>query len=145
MFFIFRNYNQEILDRLELLENNMFYLYERNKKKLNYLIEKEERMSNELINLEAEVAETNEVMASAIMLIEGIAAKLEAAGTDPVKLAALTISLNSSSEALAAAVAVNTIAEDEVEVIVDDEEEVIVEDEPVVVEEEVIVTEEPTV
>lgn len=101
-------------------------------------------MANELLNLEAEVNESNEVMASAIILIEGIAAKLAEAGTDVVKLDALRASLDTSSTALAAAVAANTIAEDEVEVIVDDEEEVVVEEEPAV-EEEVIVTEEPTV
>lgn len=92
-------------------------------------------MANELLNLEAEVTETNEVMASAIVLIEGLAAKLDEAGTDPVKLAALKDSLDANSTALAAAVAANTIAEDEDEVI---------EEEPAV-EEEVIITEEPTV
>lgn len=137
MFFTFRNYNQEILDRLDSLENNMFYLY----KRLSHKLEKGlKEMANELLNLEAEVNESNEVMASAIILIEGIAAKLAEAGTDVVKLDALRASLDTSSTALAAAVAANTIAEDEVEVIEDE----VIEEEPEV-EEEVIVTEEPTV
>lgn len=143
MFFIFRNYNQEILDRLDSLENNMFYLY----KRLSHKLEKGfNEMANELLNLEAEVTETNEVMASAIVLIEGLAAKLDEAGTDPVKLAALKDSLDANSTALAAAVAANTIAEDEVEVIEDEvieEEPEVIEDE--VIEDEVVVDEEPTV
>ena len=103
-------------------------------------------MANELLNLEAEVTETNEVMASAIVLIEGLAAKLDEAGTDPVKLAALKDSLDANSTALASAVAANTIAEDEVEVIEDEvieEEPEVIEDE--VIEDEVVVDEEPTV
>lgn len=65
-------------------------------------------MAGELEALAAEVSETNGIIASAITLIEGIAAKLAEAGTDPAKLAALTADLNTSSEALAAAVAANT-------------------------------------
>ena len=114
MFSIFRNYSQEILDRLDSLEHNMFYLYERNKTKLNYLLEKEKIMSLSLEMLTREVAEQVEVTTSAILLIEGIAAKLAAAGTDEVKLAELAATLDASQAALVAAVVANTIAEDEV-------------------------------
>lgn len=50
------------------------------------------------------------VEASAVTLINGIAARITAAGTDPTKLAALTTSLNASATALSAAVVANTPA-----------------------------------
>jgi predicted chitinase len=67
-------------------------------------------MSAELDQLEVQVAETTSVEQSAITLIRGIAAQLAAAGTDPVKLKALSDSLNTSEQALAQAVAENTPA-----------------------------------
>jgi len=110
MFFIFRNYHQEILDRLDSLDDKMYYLYKKTKLNIN---SKEENMSDNLKNLEAQVAESVSVTNSAILLIQGIAAKLAAAGTDEIKLAALVESLDASEMALAAAVAANTVAEDE--------------------------------
>ncbi len=67
-------------------------------------------MSKELDDLTAEVAAVTTVEQSAIALINGIAAQLAAAGTDPAKLSALTASLTASSTALAAAIAANTPA-----------------------------------
>lgn len=61
--------------------------------------------------LTAEVAESKTIMESAVVLIEGIAAKLEAAKNDPVEIQRLADELNASSEPLAAAVAANTSAE----------------------------------
>ena len=57
--------------------------------------------------LVAQVAATVGVEQSAKALIDGFAAKLAAAGVDPVKLAALAADLKSNSDALAASVAAN--------------------------------------
>lgn len=61
--------------------------------------------------LEAEVARNTSVDASALALIQGIAAKLEEAAGDPAKIAQLAADLKSSSDALAEAVSANTPAE----------------------------------
>lgn len=62
-----------------------------------------------LDELVAQVAENTSVEQSAILLIEGIAAQLAAAGTDGTKLAELKARLATSATALAAAVAANTV------------------------------------
>ena len=63
-----------------------------------------------LANLQAQVAQNTTVEASAVTLIQGLAAQITAAGTDPAALSALTSSLNTSATALAAAIAANTPA-----------------------------------
>ena len=68
------------------------------------------KMANELADLTAQVAQTNTVIDSAIILIQGIKAALDAAGTNPAALKALSASLDTSEQALAAAVAANTPA-----------------------------------
>jgi hypothetical protein len=77
---------------------------------LRAVIAQGEKMSKEFDDLTAEVAAETTVEASAITLIQGFAAQLAAAGTDPVKLKALTASIKTSSDALAAAVVANTPA-----------------------------------
>jgi Arc/MetJ-type ribon-helix-helix transcriptional regulator len=77
---------------------------------LRELLQKENTMAGELAALQAQVAANTEVEASAITLIQGLADKLKAAGTDPVALAALTTELETSKEALAAAIVANTPA-----------------------------------
>lgn len=67
-------------------------------------------MSTVLEDLKAQVDVNAEVEASAVQLIQNIAEKLAAAGTDPVALAALKDELSASAAALAAAVAANTPA-----------------------------------
>ena len=62
-----------------------------------------------LDDLTAQVAANKTVIDSAVVLINGIAARITAAGTDPVALAALTASLKTEDDALAAAVAANTV------------------------------------
>ena len=52
-----------------------------------------------------------DVEASAVTLIQGIAQQLADAGTDPAKLQALQTQLQTSAEALAAAVTANTPAQ----------------------------------
>jgi cell division GTPase FtsZ len=72
-------------------------------------------MSQELDNLTQEVSEEVTVMASAVVLINGLAtqvaeikAQLAAQGIDNTKLNDLSQSLNTSGDALAAAVQANT-------------------------------------
>ena len=69
-----------------------------------------EKMSVELDTLSAQVAKNTTVEESAVALIQGLAQQIRDAGTDPVKLKALTDSLSGSATALAAAVAANTPA-----------------------------------
>lgn len=61
-------------------------------------------------DLTAEVTRNTTVEASALVLIQGFAAQLAAAGTDPAKLAALQATLKQNDDDLAAAVAANTPA-----------------------------------
>ena len=68
------------------------------------------KMATALEDLTTQVAETNTVIGSAVVLIQGLKAALDAAGTDPVALKALSDSLNTSETALAAAVFANTPA-----------------------------------
>ena len=66
------------------------------------------KMAGELDELTLKVAETKTVTESAIVLLQGLKAKLDAAGTNPVALKALSDSLATSDAALAAAVSANT-------------------------------------
>lgn len=68
----------------------------------------ETRLMSALDDLTAQVAANKTVIDSAIALINGIAARITAAGTDPAALAALTSSLKDEDSQLAAAVASNT-------------------------------------
>lgn len=78
---------------------------------LELFLKKEiQTLSAALDALTAQVAQNTSVESSAVTLIQGIAAQLAAAGTDPAALAALQAQLNSSATALAAAVAANTPA-----------------------------------
>lgn len=65
-------------------------------------------MSQELDDLQAEVHRNTDVTQSALVLIRGLKDRLDAAGTDPVKLAALRSELAANDQALADAVAANT-------------------------------------
>ena len=65
---------------------------------------------SELDDLKAQVAANRTISQSALTLINGIADRIKAAGTDPQALADLTASLKSDDDALAAAVAANTPA-----------------------------------
>lgn len=75
---------------------------------LKTLSAQEAKMSKALDDLTASVARNTTVTGSALALIQGFAAQLAAAGTDPAKLAALQKSLDDSDQALADAVAANT-------------------------------------
>lgn len=73
-----------------------------------FLIKEEKKMSKELQDLQAQVAENTAVESSAVVLIQGIADQLAAAKDDPAAVAALCDQLNASADALAAAIAANT-------------------------------------
>ena len=70
--------------------------------------EKEEIMSKELDALTAQVKANTDVEASAVILIQGLAAQIAEAKDDPVKIQALADSLKGSADTLAAAVSANT-------------------------------------
>lgn len=63
-----------------------------------------------LSDLQADVAAEDTVIDSAVALLKGLKDALDAAGTDPVALAALKTDLEAKTAALAAAVAANTPA-----------------------------------
>jgi hypothetical protein len=67
-------------------------------------------MAADLTALTAQVTANTQVEASAVLLIQGLAAQITALQNDPVALAALATQLNTSATALAAAVAANTPA-----------------------------------
>lgn len=71
---------------------------------------REKQMASDLTALEAEVARNTEVDQSAILLLQGLAQKIEELKTDPAALQAFADSLRGSSDALAAAVTANTPA-----------------------------------
>lgn len=63
-----------------------------------------------LDDLAAQVSRSTSVSESAVTLLKGLKAKLDAAGTDPVKLAELSAALSTETDKLAAAVTENTPA-----------------------------------
>jgi hypothetical protein len=67
-------------------------------------------MSQELDNLTAQVKANSDAVDAAVLLINGIADRITAAGVDPAKLTALTDELKSKDDTLAAAVVANTPA-----------------------------------
>jgi hypothetical protein len=76
--------------------------------KLDEILAKENAMAGELATLQTEVEETKTIMGSAIVLIQGLKAALDAAGSDPAALAALSAELDAKQQELAAAITANT-------------------------------------
>jgi hypothetical protein len=76
--------------------------------KIDHITERLNHMSGELDALTAQVQANNDLLDSAITLINDIADLITAAGIDPAKLAALTAALKDKDTALAAAVLANT-------------------------------------
>ena len=70
-------------------------------------------MPQDISGLEQEVTEATTVMQGAKALIDGFKARLADAGADPARLAQLQSDLDSNSNALAEAVAANTVADGE--------------------------------
>lgn len=75
---------------------------------LRALTQREVLMSQQLDDLTAQVRANSTVLQSAITLINGIADRIKAAGTDPVALQALTDELAAKDADLSAAVVANT-------------------------------------
>ncbi len=69
-----------------------------------------ETIMTDLATLTADVQAETELDNAAIALINGLAAQITAAGTDPAALKALTDSMEANAAALSAAVAANTPA-----------------------------------
>ena len=65
-------------------------------------------MSKEMDDIVAQVKVNNDAIDSAVVLINGIADRITAAGTDGPALAALTAELKAKDETLATAVVANT-------------------------------------
>ena len=78
--------------------------------KLNLIIQNQHKIMADLTELTAAVQRDTEVDQSAITLLNGLKALLDAAGTDPVKLKELSDKIGTSTQALADAVAANTPA-----------------------------------
>lgn len=89
----------EIMRRLDALDQ-----------KTDLVLERLDIIMAALDDLTAQVTANSTVLQSAVTLINGIADRITAAGVDPAKLAALTASLKTDDDALAAAVAANTPA-----------------------------------
>lgn len=77
----------------------------------NRLNQLERRLTYMLEELKKQVQANTDVIESAIILIEGLHSKLEAAGTNEAALKELKDSLAKETEKLAASVAANTDAE----------------------------------
>lgn len=75
---------------------------------LTKLTQQETTIMADLSALQAEVAKNTTIEQSAITLIQGLAAQIQAAGTDPAKLQAIVDQLTANDAALAAAVTANT-------------------------------------
>lgn len=87
------------------------YHHDADGKQLDRIEKKLDKMANELEVLTAEVAENKTVIGSAVVLLQGLKEKLDAAIGNPAALAALSAELSTTTDALAAAVAANTPAE----------------------------------
>jgi hypothetical protein len=77
---------------------------------LREVLEKEIAMSEVVDNLVAQLRANSDLIASAVILINGIADRITQAGVDPVKLRDLTASLKASDDELAAALVAGTPA-----------------------------------
>lgn len=82
------------------------------KRRLKLLTERIELMATGMERLTEEVAQNTSVIQSALTLIRGFKAQLEAAQADQAKLAELAAQLDNSEQELAAAVAENTPADE---------------------------------
>lgn len=98
-----------IIERLKRIEHTQQAILNNQ----HFIIQKLNKMDQSLENLQAEVAQDTTVMGSAVTLIQGIKAQLDAAiaangAGDSTQLDALSASLGASRESLAAAITANT-------------------------------------
>ena len=103
MFTPFETYTSRVLEEIQATQA-------RHTELLNQLLGKEDEMKADLTTLTAQVAQNTSVEASAVTLIQGIAAQLAAAiaSNNPAELDALQAQLATSATALAAAITANT-------------------------------------
>jgi hypothetical protein len=93
--------------------NRLFWhLLQHENRILRRISQLEYRLMSELTDLQAAVAAEDTVIASAVTLLEGLKAKLDAAiaAGDPVALKALSDDIGNQTAALSAAVTANTPA-----------------------------------
>jgi hypothetical protein len=96
------------LDALTVSVNSVLHSEAALTGSLGTLTTKVKAMANELDTLTAQVTANTDAEASAVQLLQNLHDLLVAAGTDPTKLAAITSTLKTSGDALAAAVVANT-------------------------------------
>lgn len=77
---------------------------------LNRLSDKVNKMAGTLDEITANVARVTDAEKAAVVLLKGLKDKLDAAGSDPVALKALSDTLGADADELAAAVVANTPA-----------------------------------
>lgn len=99
---------ENIQERLQAIESRLELVLNW----LSFISHKEANIMALLDKLTADVAANGSVIDSAVVLLNGLKAKLDACGTDPVKLAELSASLDTQTSALSAAVTANTPAAD---------------------------------
>lgn len=102
------NHNLKIEAHLSSINETLRLIMHKLDKQLIEINKGIKHMSKEFDDLTAQVTRNSEVLDSAIVLINGIADRITAAGVDPVKLNALTTELKAKDDALAAAVVANT-------------------------------------
>jgi chromosome segregation ATPase len=88
--------------------DSILILFTRIESSLAVLTMKQEQVMADLTALTAEVERNTAVDQSAIALLNGLAAQIEALKTDPIALQNLADTMRGSSDALAAAVTANT-------------------------------------
>ena len=91
-------------DRLDSIENKLDAIL----RVLQEILRKEITMSAELDALTVQVKANTDVEASAVALLQGLSAQIEAAKTDPTALQTLADSLKTSAQGLADAIVANT-------------------------------------
>ena len=97
-------HSEAITERLQAIESRLELVLNW----LSFISHKETNIMALLDKLTADVTANGSVIDSAIVLLNGLKAKLDACGTDPVKLAELSASLGTQTSALSTAVAANT-------------------------------------
>lgn len=96
------------MDELTILALRIASLEEKLMKQLfSRILHMEDKIMTQIEMLQAAIAAEDTVIGSAIILINGIAARISAAGTDEVALARLVIDVQSNAAALASCVSAN--------------------------------------
>ncbi len=102
-------FDQSLLDVMSKLGQQANFKIENKLDKIIDLLKKGiNKMSVEFDAMASQVQANSDAIDSAIVLINGIADRITAAGVDPAKLQALTDELKAKDAALAAAVVANT-------------------------------------